>query len=90
MSVTVPDMPISRFIISWLVLVSCVTAIMSGIRSDGCRLTALAAPSSAAAIIAVPPAACTLNISTPSRVRLSAPPRTVLGISCILTSRKTE
>ncbi|MNC71395.1 hypothetical protein D3C75_1223140 [compost metagenome] len=50
-------MPISLFMTSWLVLVSWVTAMINGICSEGFRLTALAAPSSAAAIIVLPPEA---------------------------------
>ena len=46
--------------------------------------------SAAARHIAVPPSVCTVAIRTPSARAAATAPRTVLGMSCHLRSRKTE
>src|SRR5512144_2103936 len=70
-------------------LVSTVTARTIGRRTPSSR-AAVAAPSDAAAIMARPPEAWTLKISTPIRVASRAAPATVLGMSWNLRSRKTS
>ena len=70
-------------------LVSTVTASAIGRRTPS-SFAAAAAPSAAAAIMARPPEAWTLNMSTPRRAASRAAPATVLGMSWNLRSRKTS
>src|SRR5215472_1796389 len=70
-------------------LVSTVTARTSG-RATPSVCAAAAAPWAAACIMARPPEAGTLNMTTPSRTASRAAPSTVLGMSWNLRSRNTS
>ena len=76
----------SSCIICSLVLVSCVTAISRG----RAPFAPASRPSSAARIMAEPPAACRFTMSAPRAARLRMAFFTVLGMSCNLRSRNTS
>ena len=77
------EMSSSRCIRSSEVEVSCVTAISNGRVPSG-RVS----PSTAARIISIVPAACTLHMSTSRRESTAIAFLTVLGMSCSFRSRK--